>query len=132
MEFKNMGTYDGGVISSSPATAMASQRFRTMDAAAIANNGAFLQSELEKKDNVIRQPLTSFTYSRDLPIRVGGGWAEFVSAMNVDYGVTGGSEDGPVHAGSPWYRRTLTKGCLRLISFRLVCGLCGWICSARN
>lgn len=53
MEFKNMGTYDGGVISSSPATAMASQRFRTMDAAAIANNGAFLQSELEKKDNVI-------------------------------------------------------------------------------
>ena len=41
MEFKNMGTYDGGVISSSPATAMASQRFRTMYAAAIANNGAF-------------------------------------------------------------------------------------------
>ena len=27
MEFKNMGTYDGGVISSSPATAMASPLF---------------------------------------------------------------------------------------------------------
>ena len=99
MSFKSMGKFDGGIISSSPASAASARRMQTLDAAAIANGGAFLQSELEKRDNTIRQPLTSFTYGRDIPMRVGGGWAEFVSAMNVEYGVTGGSEDGLVHAG---------------------------------
>lgn len=129
MKFQNMGTFDGGTVVSSPASAAAPQRFQTMDAAAIANGGAFLSSELEKRDNTIRQPLTSFTYGRDIPVRVGGGWAEFVSAMNVDYGVTGGSEDGPVHAAAPmgflWCRPILIKVCSRLMSFRLACGLCG-------
>ncbi|WP_312428311.1 DUF2184 domain-containing protein [Lacrimispora sp.] len=99
MKYQNMGTFDAGVVSAPSTGAAAPQKFQTMDAAAIANGGAFLQSELEKRDNMIRQPLTSFTYGRDLPIRVGGGWAEYVSAMNVEYGVAGGSEDGPVHAG---------------------------------
>lgn len=99
MKYQNMGTFDAGVVTAPSTGAAAPQKFQAMDAAAIANGGAFLQSELEKRDNVIRQPLTSFTYSRDLPIRVGGGWAEYVSAMNVEYGVAGGSEDGPVHAG---------------------------------
>ena len=72
MKFQNMGTFDGGTVVSSPASAAAPQRFQTMDAAAIANGGAFLSSELEKRDNTIRQPLTSFTYGRDIPVRVGG------------------------------------------------------------
>ncbi|WP_276855482.1 DUF2184 domain-containing protein [Enterocloster lavalensis] len=114
MKFQNMGTFDGGTVVSSLASAAAPQRFQTMDAAAIANGGAFLSSELEKRDNTIRQPLTSFTYGRDIPVRVGGGWAEFVSAMNVDYGVTGGSEDGPVHAGGangiPMVQANFDKG----------------------
>lgn len=114
MKFQNMGTFDGGVVTSPSASAAAPQRFQTMDAAAIANGGAFLSSELEKKDNTIRQPLTSFTYSRDIPMRVGGGWAEFISAMNVEYGVTGGSEDGPVHAGGsngiPMVQANFDKG----------------------
>ncbi|RHR49626.1 DUF2184 domain-containing protein [Clostridium sp. AF18-27] len=114
MKFQNMGTFDGGTVVSSPASAAVPQRFQTMDAAAIANGGAFLSSELEKRDNTIRQPLTSFTYGRDIPVRVGGGWAEFVSAMNVDYGVTGGSEDGPVHAGGangiPMVQANFDKG----------------------
>lgn len=99
MKYQNMGTFDAGVVTAPSTGAAAPQKFQAMDAAAIANGGAFLQSELEKRDNVIRQPLTSFTYGRDLPVRVGGGWAEYVSAMNVEYGVAGGSEDGPVHAG---------------------------------
>lgn len=114
MKFQNMGTFDGGMVVSSPASAAAPQRFQMMDAAAIANGGAFLSSELEKRDNTIRQPLTSFTYGRDIPVRVGGGWAEFVSAMNVDYGVTGGIEDGPVHAGGangiPMVQANFDKG----------------------
>jgi hypothetical protein len=59
-----------------------------------------LTSELEKRDTLVRTPLTSFTYTRDIPIRVGGGWVDYVSAMGVGYGVTGGSGDGPVTAAS--------------------------------
>ena len=122
-KFQSMGTFDGGVISSSPTGAASPQRFQTMDSAAIANGGALLQSELEKKDNVIRQPLTSFTYSRDIPMRVGGGWAEFVSAMNVGYGVTGGSEDGLVHAGGangiPMVQANFDKGLFKTHIFSI-------------
>jgi hypothetical protein len=65
---------------------------------AIAGGGALLASELEKRDSLLREPLTSVTYARDLPIRSGGGWAEFVSALSIDYGMTGGSGSGAVHA----------------------------------
>ena len=44
--------------------------FATMDAAGIASGQAFLTSELEKRDTLIRTPLTSFTYGRDTVIRV--------------------------------------------------------------
>lgn len=70
----------------------------TMDAAGISSGQAFLVSELEKRDPIIRKPLTSFTYGRDVNVRVGGGWDEFVSALSVDYGVTGGSDDGLIMA----------------------------------
>lgn len=85
-----------------------------MDAAGIASGQAFLTSELEKRDMMVRTPLTSFTYNRDLPIRVGGGWAEFVSAMQVGYGITGGSGDGVMTAASangiPMIQADFSKG----------------------
>jgi hypothetical protein len=85
-----------------------------MDADGIASGQAFLVSELEKRDTLIRTPLNSFTYGRDLPIRVGGGWDEFVSAVSVGYGVTGGSGDGLVHApganGIPMVQANFDKG----------------------
>ena len=85
-----------------------------MDAAGIASGQAFLTSELEKRDMMVRTPLTSFTYTRDLPIRVGGGWAEFVSAMQVGYGITGGSGDGITTAASangiPMIQADFSKG----------------------
>lgn len=85
MSFQNVGTttLDQNVLGKGGAM--------TMDAAGIASGQAFLVSELEKRDTLVRTPLTSFTYGRDLPIRVGGGWDEYVSAMQVGYGVTGGS-----------------------------------------
>lgn len=93
MAFKNVGATTLNTMSG------ASKPF-AMDAAGIASGQAFLTSELEKRDMLVRTPLTSFTYSRDIPIRVGGGWAEFVSAMNVGYGLTGGSGDGMIGSGS--------------------------------
>ena len=95
MAFKNMGTFDLGTVGGNGAN-----KACAMDAAGIASGQAFLVSELEKRDTLVRTPLTSYTYTRDIPIRVGGGWAEFVSAMGVGYGVTGGSGDGIVTAGS--------------------------------
>lgn len=52
---------------------------------------AFLTSELEKLDPLLREPLTSYTYPRDIFIETGGGWVDAVSTMNVDYGIAGGS-----------------------------------------
>ena len=88
-----------GNITAKPVTSGGAGPVPTMDAAGIASGMAFLVSELEKRDTLVREPLTSITYPRDLPIRVGGGWVDYVSAMNVSYGVTGGSLDGPVAAG---------------------------------
>lgn len=86
----------------------------TMDAAGIASGGAFLVAELEKRDPLIRKPLTSVTYPRDININVGGGWVDYVSAMSVAYGVTGGSENGPVAAGGsnglPVVQASVDKG----------------------
>jgi hypothetical protein len=108
MAFQNVGTMTLDTVSSGAKGGMA------MDAAGIASGQAFLVSELEKRDTLVRTPLTSFTYSRDLPIRVGGGWDEFVSAISVGYGVTGGSGDGLVNApgsnGIPMVQANFDKG----------------------
>lgn len=109
MAFENVGTMTLDTVASSRAGGMV-----TMDAAGIASGQAFLVSELEKRDTLVRTPLTSFTYGRDLPIRVGGGWDEFVSAMSVNYGVTGGSGEGLVNAagadGIPTVQANFEKG----------------------
>ena len=63
---------------------------------------------------MVRTPLTSFTYGRDVPVRVGGGWAEFVSSMQVGYGIAGGSGDGLMHSGGangiPMIQADFSKG----------------------
>lgn len=61
--------------------------------AAITSGMAALVSELEKCDPVLKQPLTSITYPRDIPIVTGGGWVDKVSGTNIQYGVSGGSSD---------------------------------------
>lgn len=109
MAFKNVGTSELGFANGGrPVRAFA------MDEAGIASGQAFLTSELEKRDMMVRTPLTSFTYTRDLPIRVGGGWAEYVSAMQVGYGITGGSGEGIVTSaaanGIPMVQADFSKG----------------------
>ena len=108
MPFKSVGTFDLDRAVSGPV------RTFVMDEAGIASGQAFLTSELEKRDMMVRTPLTSFTYTRDIPIRVGGGWAEFVSAMQVGYGITGGSGDNLVTAGAangiPMVQADFSKG----------------------
>lgn len=85
----------------------------TMRDAASASGMAFLTSELEKRDTKIREPLTSLTYPRDIPITVGGGWVENTSALNVTYAMAGSSVSGPVMApganGVPMVQANLGK-----------------------
>lgn len=57
--------------------------------AGIAGGLAFLESELEKRDPKVREPLTSVTWMRDMPVKSGGGWVDFTSQFYVDYGVSG-------------------------------------------
>lgn len=98
-DFQNVGTFDAGVFTPKLGGIAPSGSSFTMDAAGIASGGAFLTSELEKRDPLIRKPLTSVTYARDIPIQTGGGWVDYVTAMNVAYGITGGSGSGAVGAG---------------------------------
>ena len=95
-KFMNAGNINGGTFTLRGTAAPVSP---VMDAGGIASGGAFLVSELEKRDTMIRKPLTSFTYPRDIVIETGGGWVDYVSAMSVGYGLTGGSGDSPVQAG---------------------------------
>ncbi|MDR0817954.1 MAG: DUF2184 domain-containing protein [Oscillospiraceae bacterium] len=89
---KNMGTFTAPIVHARKFTAKVND-------SAIQNGMASLVSELEKRNPRLREPLTSLTYTRDIPVKVGGGWVEFISAMSIDYGVTGGSGDGVVSAG---------------------------------
>jgi hypothetical protein len=122
---KNIGTVNGGVVSPSSfgIRPMAGAPLRTTDAA-IANGGAMLISELEKREPLIREPLTSVTYTRDIPIKSGGGWVEFISALNIDYGITGGSNDGVVNApganGVPVIQANLDKDTFKAHMFSAI------------
>lgn len=120
MSFQNVGNFNGGTFTL-PGTPASDAAPMAMDAAGIASGGAFLVSELEKRDTLIREPLTSVTYPRDIPIDVGGGWVDFVSAMSVAYGLTNGAENGPVHAGGanvvPVVQANLDKGIFKAHTF---------------
>lgn len=120
MSFQNVGTVNAGVVKFTGA-APVSGAVPTMDAAGIASGGAFLVSELEKRDPMIRKPLTSVTYPRDIVIQTGGGWVDYVSAMSVAYGITGGSGSSPVQAGGangiPTVQTNVEKGVYKAHTF---------------
>ena len=119
-EIKNVGNHDAGTFVMKGIATNDAPRF-TMDAAGIQSGGAFLVSELEKRDPMIRKPLSSFTYGRDIPITVGGGWADYVSAMSVAYGITGGSGASPITAGGangiPIVQASYDKGIFKAHTF---------------
>jgi hypothetical protein len=66
----------------------ATGNFGSFDAAT-AGGMAFLQGELEKRDPKVREPLTSVTWMRDIVCKTGGGFVDFTSAFNVNYGTSG-------------------------------------------
>jgi hypothetical protein len=57
--------------------------------AAIAGGMAFLESELEKRDPKVREPLVSVTWARDMPVKTGGGYVDNTSTFSVDYATSG-------------------------------------------
>lgn len=65
-----------------------------MDAAAVAGGMAFLEAELEKRDPKVREPLTSVTWMRDIPVKSGGGWVDFTSNFFADYAMSGPNQYG--------------------------------------
>jgi hypothetical protein len=123
--YRDMGTFSGGTVNYEPGSSTSfslssmkrafndSTTLNRFTDGAIATAGAFLVSELEKRDPIVRVPLTSFTYARDIPIKTGGGWVDHTSNLNIDYGVTGGAGDGTVQAGgangSPLIQMNLEK-----------------------
>ena len=115
---QNVGNFNAKPIASSDSKGFT--QF-TMDDAGIASGGAFLSSELEKRDPLIRQPLKSLTYPRDINVKVGGGWVDFTSALSVSYGVTGGSKEGVVAAGGanglPIVQASMDKGLFKAHNF---------------
>ena len=114
--YQNAGTFNAGVVSVPGGAPIpgGGAAMPAMDAAGIASGGAFLVSELEKRDPLIRKPLTSFTYPRDIVIQTGGGWVDYASAMSVANGITGGAGEGTVSAGGsngvPIVQASLDKG----------------------
>lgn len=64
----------------------------TRDAAA--SGMAFLEGELEKRDNKLNEPLSSVTWDRDIPVRTGGGWVDTISYFDVNYATSGGTARG--------------------------------------
>lgn len=123
--YRDMGICTGGVVNYTPGSSTSfsvnsmKRAFRDANSlnrftdSAIATAGAFLVSELEKRDPIVRVPLTSFTYARDIPVKIGGGWVDHTSNLNINYGVTGGSGNGTVQAGgangSPLIQMNLEK-----------------------
>lgn len=47
---------------------------------------AFLIGELEKRDKTLYEPLTTYYWKRDLPVKTGGGAVDFVSFLNINWG----------------------------------------------
>lgn len=66
---------------------------------AVSGGMAFLVGELEKLDPKLREPLTSTTWPRDIPVKNGGGWVENEAAMFATYGISGGSGAAAVGGG---------------------------------
>ena len=68
--------------------------------AATASGMAYLTGELEKLDSKVREPLTSVTWQRDIVAKTGGGWVEYTSTFDMDYGTAGPNQKSIVASGT--------------------------------
>lgn len=88
--------------------------------AALAGGMAYLESELEKLDPMLREPLVNSTYTRDIIVESGGGWVEYISSFNVDYAATeglGGSRGG-VSNGIQYVQANISKDITKVREFK--------------
>jgi hypothetical protein len=77
---------------------------------------AFLQSQLELPDVRLIEPLASVTHPRDIPIKTGGGFPEFVSRWASDYATVGGNQYGlqlTENTDVPMVQTNINKGVWR-------------------
>ena len=85
-----------------------------MDAAGVGNSGmTFLQSALELIEPKLVEPLQSITHERDLPIKVGGGFPEQLTAWASNYASSGGGTfglQGTVNTDISIAQADVTKG----------------------
>ena len=97
-------------------------RAQVMDAG-VAGGLAFLESELEKRDPKVREPLTSVTWMRDIIVKSGGGWVDFTSNLFVDYATAGPNFFGLTGTQStviPMIQANLTKDIFRVFPWQNV------------
>ena len=52
------------------------------------------------QDPKIREPLSNVTWQRDIVAKTGGGWVDFISTFDMDYGSTGANENSIVGSGT--------------------------------
>lgn len=53
----------------------------------------FMIGELEKVDEVIKEPLAGTTWPRDMPVVTGGGMVESIASIDVSYNSSGKNSD---------------------------------------
>jgi hypothetical protein len=58
------------------------------------SGSAFMSSQLEALDTDLTRPLQDVTHTRDITVKFGGGFIEFVSAFAANYASTGGNQYG--------------------------------------
>lgn len=68
--------------------------------AAVSNGLAYITGELEKVDPKVREPLTAVTWQRDIVAKTGGGWVEYTSTFDMDYGTSGPNDLSIVGSGT--------------------------------
>lgn len=67
---------------------------------AVSSGLAYITGELEKTDPKAREPLSATTWQRDIVAKTGGGWVEYTSTFDMDYGTTGPNDLSIVGTGT--------------------------------
>lgn len=96
--------------------ALDARDFEGMNYAFDAGSGgglAFLASQLELPNVNLVTPLSANTHARDIPMKSGGGYVEYLSAWASSYGTTGGNQyglQGTENTEVPMVQTDIVKG----------------------
>jgi len=80
----------------------------------------FLMKELEKVDDIIREPLSGTEWPRDMPVITGGGLLESIASIDVTYASSGGDEDNLIFEAAndiPVVQADMSKSVARTFNF---------------